>query len=149
MVHQKVWTRNFEEFGKKHDRHNKPFKEKESYRWLETVKVIDNLQLKPKLIVIGDRKSDIAELFMEKFSSNINLLVRVTSRRIIDQTKIQDYLANQPFKIVSVTLPKAHQEQERQIDLKLHYVKSLLGLRKFIALLARKVLKCRSNIMKL
>ncbi|NET59498.1 MAG: IS4 family transposase [Symploca sp. SIO2E6] len=76
LLHQQSWTRKHRS-GKKKERKKKPIQEKESYRWLETVKgAEEGLAEKAKLIHVADREADIFELFAQKRSANSELLIR-------------------------------------------------------------------------
>ncbi|NES25474.1 MAG: IS4 family transposase [Symploca sp. SIO3E6] len=76
LLHQQSWTRK-DRSGKKKERKKKPILEKESYRWLQTVKgAEEGLTEKVKLIHVADREADIFELFAQKRCGNSELLIR-------------------------------------------------------------------------
>ncbi|NEO10685.1 MAG: IS4 family transposase, partial [Moorea sp. SIO3I8] len=76
LLHQQSWTRKHRS-GLKKERKKKAIQEKESYRWLETVKgAEEGLAEKAKLIHVADREADIFELFAQKRSANSELLIR-------------------------------------------------------------------------
>ncbi len=78
LLHQQSWTRK-DRSGKKKERKKKPIQEKESYRWLKTVKgAEEGLAEKVKLIHVADREADIFELFAQKRCGNSELLIRAT-----------------------------------------------------------------------
>ncbi|NEO95417.1 MAG: hypothetical protein F6K56_36620 [Moorea sp. SIO3G5] len=75
LLHQQSWTRKHRS-GLKKERKKKAIQEKESYRWLETVKgAEEGLAEKAKLIHVADREADIFELFAQKRSANSELLI--------------------------------------------------------------------------
>ncbi len=86
-----VWTRDLEEFGKKEDRKNKPIEEKESIRWLNSYHHACEITEKypeKTIVSVGDRESDIYELFAEasKAENKAELLVRAgQNRNTIDE----------------------------------------------------------------
>lgn len=65
-----------------------PIAEKESFRWIEGVRNSNNLLGEPeRLVHIGDRESDIYELFHQARQDNSNYLVRIkVDRRTEDET---------------------------------------------------------------
>ena len=83
LICQEFWVRLQEEYGKKKERKNKPIKDKESQRWLDTVEVAENeIDESKEVIIIGDRESDIYDLFIQKRRKNIHLLMRAAQNRI-------------------------------------------------------------------
>lgn len=93
-----IWARAFAEMGKKKDRAKKPIEEKESYRWIDSVKNINNLLEGNEGIVIhiADRESDIYELLAMEQPSKRYLLLRGThNRRTTNNELILDVLAKQ------------------------------------------------------
>ncbi|HEY4697754.1 MAG TPA: IS4 family transposase [Gallionella sp.] len=82
---------------------NRPIEEKESYRWLRTIEElgeISNSVPQTQLIAVGDRESDLFELFdyRRRKARNIPLLVRARYNRCLrDQsTKLFDHLEALP-----------------------------------------------------
>ena len=79
---------------------NRPIQEKESYRWLRTFHEAAEISLsleQTELVCVGDRESDIFELFdlRRRRARNVHLLVRSChNRRLEDQPKLFDYLAD-------------------------------------------------------
>jgi len=82
LLSQKIWARDKAQKGKRKFRGSKDINEKESYRWIESLKHTETL-LKdvPLIIHIGDRESDIYELFATRRSPNSELLIRATHDR--------------------------------------------------------------------
>ena len=65
-----------------------PIEEKESYRWLESLKQSTELLQEPfSCIHIGDRESDIYELFCIAKELNTHFLVRTCVDRLIEDGK--------------------------------------------------------------
>ena len=88
VLHQYCWTR-AQRRGKKGQRARKPIEQKESYRWLTTLRaaeqdVPDGLPM----VHIGDREADIFELFVEPRRADSELLIRLEHNR-----KVQHELA--------------------------------------------------------
>jgi len=61
------WTRDPEDFGKKHQRKELPFEAKESVRWLRSLEALERVQGQcpgTRLVSVGDREADIYELLV-------------------------------------------------------------------------------------
>ena len=91
LLYQKIWGRDPEDYGKRKLRAKLPIEQKESYRWIESLnafssKIPSNIQG----IFIGDRGGDIYELFAAPRGKNIELLIRATFDR---------HLENEPQKL--------------------------------------------------
>ena len=103
--------------GKKEAR--RPIEEKESYRWLQTYQ--DALEVSEKipkthLVCVGDRESDIFELFDARRcqGSRVDLLVRAKHNRCLDDSdkKLFDQLEVSPVKAeVSIQVPRQRERK--------------------------------------
>jgi hypothetical protein len=96
------WARDPKEKGKRDRRKELPIEQKESMKWLRSFQKAAKVQkLCPQsmLVVMGDRESDIYELFLEtsKASDGPKLLVRAekTRNRKVDQEFLWDFMAKQ------------------------------------------------------
>lgn len=68
--------------------HTKPIQEKESYRWIEAIKDINDLNIADKEIVhIADREADIYELYKYCDEQNVKFLIRAKENRAINKNK--------------------------------------------------------------
>jgi hypothetical protein len=97
----------------------RPIEEKESYRWLRTVEDLAGISpwiAQTQLIVVGDRESDIFELFdyRRRKARNIHLLVRAQYNRCLEEgsVKLFDHLKALPV------MGKAQIEVPRQREKK-------------------------------
>jgi hypothetical protein len=88
LIDQKLWTRapskigNIIKSGKNMTRI--PIEEKESFRWIEAIRNVSKQVSDPsKIIHIGDRESDIFELFHEARAQGSNFLVRIRDHQRI------------------------------------------------------------------
>lgn len=121
IIHQQTWIRPLEEYGKKHKRRNKSIKDKESQKWINSLLATDQLQKEnpnTSFINIGDRESDIYELFLTAKDSNIQskLLVRATHDRYVEngQLHLWTYMESQPVACeLEVTVPRKKGKSER------------------------------------
>ena len=80
--------------------HNRPIEEKESYRWLRGVEGLSKISEslgQTELVCVGDRESDIFELFdlRRRRARNVHLLVRACYNRRLEGTRLKlfDHLA--------------------------------------------------------
>ena len=82
---------------------NRPIEEKESYRWLRTIEELGEISKwipQTQLIAVGDRESDLFELFdyRRRKARNIHLLVRAHYNRCLEDgsAKLFDHLKALP-----------------------------------------------------
>jgi hypothetical protein len=82
LLNQIIWSREPSELGKSAKRHQKPFTEKESYKWYKGISSANEL-LKEQIekIHIGDRDADIYELFFNAPEGKSELLIRARHNR--------------------------------------------------------------------
>lgn len=76
-------------FDAKDKDHNRPIEEKQSYRWLRTIEELSEISKsvpQTQLIAVGDRASDLFELFdyRRRKARNIHLLVRAHYNRCLE-----------------------------------------------------------------
>jgi hypothetical protein len=82
VLHERFWSRPPEEMGKRKSRNQRTLEEKESRRWLEGVTSAEAaLPQHPHVVVVGDRESDLYDLFAMPRNSRTDLLVRIRDRR--------------------------------------------------------------------
>ena len=103
LLDVQVWARDPEEFGKKKTRAQRPIEEKESYKWLRSFQACQQAQVQLPhtiLVNIGDRESDIYELFELALSQpqNPHLLIRAEQNRQLEEeaSPLWDFMARQP-----------------------------------------------------
>lgn len=65
----------------------KPITEKETYRWVEAVTQAHRALPDKHLVVIGDRESDIYEVFQQGQALGVDLLVRTSQNRVLQGDK--------------------------------------------------------------
>ncbi len=99
-----LWTRPPKARGKSKIRHDLPIEQKESAKWLRSLRAVN--QISPqcpdsKIAVVGDREADVFELFCEEREANVELLVRATQdRRLFSNpaTRLHDHIATLPVR---------------------------------------------------
>jgi hypothetical protein len=89
LLDVQCWAREADEFGKKHQRKQRPIEQKESYKWLRSFQNVAEAQrLCPNtmLVSMGDREADIYELFALALqdSNGPKLLVRAEQDRLLE-----------------------------------------------------------------
>ena len=88
LLGQKLWSRSVEEFGKSIPNRHKPIEEKESYKWVETIEIIEkSLPGNINVIHVCDREGDMYELFCKAEELQTKYLCR---RRLNRNTKDED-----------------------------------------------------------
>ena len=128
------WARNGEEFGKKHQRKQQPIEQKESSKWLESFRHVDQVQQQcpdTTLVSVGDREADIYELFhlaLEK-PSGPRLLIRAEQDRLLADG--QGHLWTQVQRqaragIQQLHVPRRQQRAARQAQLEIRFAEVCL-----------------------
>ena len=82
LLDQFVWTRPPQERGKRYTCNTRATSEKESQRWLDGLASAErHLPDHPCVVLVGDRESDLFDLFATPRAQNVRLLVRIRDRR--------------------------------------------------------------------
>ena len=82
LLGTETWVRPVEQRGKAKTRRAKPFEEKESVRWWRTIEQAEDRVLRPGLLVhVGDRESNIYEVFSRSCAKSFRVLVRAAHDR--------------------------------------------------------------------
>ena len=87
IIDQQIWTRSPEDFGKRAQRKKSPISEKESQKWLTSLKETAKLQEKmPSVhfVNIGDREADVFDLFVESKNLKQDILLRAAWDRCVE-----------------------------------------------------------------
>lgn len=129
LVDVQCWARNGDEFGKKHQRKQRPIEQKESYKWLESYRKASEIQQhcpNTTLVSVGDREADIYELFdlALKNPSGPKLLVRAEQDRLLadGQGHLWSMVEQQPRAgIQQLQVPRRSHRPARQTQLEIHF----------------------------
>ncbi|TCK94573.1 IS4 family transposase [Paraburkholderia sp. BL9I2N2] len=84
VLGMKTWARPENGFGKKHQRATRPIEEKESIKWIEGIEHLAALKARcagTRLVGVGDRESDLYELFTTERPDGVDWLVRASRNR--------------------------------------------------------------------
>jgi hypothetical protein len=122
ILARKSWAREAEKKNKAQNK-TKPIEEKESYRWIELMEQ-STKQVPPstRVVMVGDRESDIVELFAYAKEHNHEFLVRATHNRKLensDNLSLDEVKQAPVLGSVSVTIPRANGRKERKATLEL------------------------------
>ena len=127
LVDVQVWARDAAEFGKSEQRRQRPIEEKESYKWMSSFQAAAHAQrLCPntRVICIGDRESDIYELFdlARSRADHPGLLVRARVDRHVGGVpapgRLWEVVAGQePMGMRAVDVPRTADRPARQAQL--------------------------------
>jgi hypothetical protein len=118
VVRQFTWVRPLAQLGKRHRRRKAALKEKESQRWLDGLTATaECFPQHPHVVLMGDRESDLFDLFAMPRAANVDLLVRVCreNRRVEHPTKyLRKALESQPVRgHVQIEIPARANRQAR------------------------------------
>jgi hypothetical protein len=127
VLRQFTWTRPLEELGKRHRRRQRPIEQKESRRWLDGLAAVEEaLPEHPHVVLMGDRESDIFDLFSAPRSLRVDLLVRVCreTRRVEHPARYLDRALQQsPVRgMMRVELPRRGNRPRREAVLGLRWL---------------------------
>ena len=128
LLHQHIWRRPLEEMGKRRQRNSKPVDQKESRRWLDGLAAAEAaLPEHPQVVVVGDRESDLYDLFSMPRRPQTDLLVRVRDqrRRVEHRAKyLRDALRESPPRAeITIEVPRADGRPRRQARLTLRWAR--------------------------
>lgn len=86
LVDQSFWKRDESTRGKKHDRANRSYEEKESYKWeAASERMLERLgKLSNRVISVCDREADIYDYLSYKFKNNQRFIVRAGQNRKLE-----------------------------------------------------------------
>lgn len=125
LLAQKNWVRDEETFGKQTARRKREIKNKESIKWLESVEALKNARMvcpNTTFVSVGDRESDIYDLFTMERPEGVELLVRAAwNRSVVDEHRYlwEAVEAVSPLGAIEITLPRNANHKARKCTLTL------------------------------
>ena len=127
IVRQFTWVRPVQQLGKRHRRRKTPLKEKESQRWLDGLTATAGCFAQhPHVVLMGDRESDLFDLFAAPRPANLDLLVRVCRerRRVEHPTKyLNTALESEPVRgHVQIDIPPRANRQARRAKMAVRWL---------------------------
>ena len=98
LLNVQCWAR--DRIGRRHERHQKPIEEKESWKWVESYQAVSAVQKRCRktcLVVVADREADIHEVFTEHTQTphGAQLLIRAErwrNRKVLDDDETCEFL---------------------------------------------------------
>ena len=135
ILDAQCWDRDPKEKGKTRRRKELPIEQKESMKWLRSFQKVAEVQkLCPQtmLIVMGDRESDIYELFLEatKDVAGPKLLVRAekTRQRSVDEKSLWEFMGQQAVAgSLKIHVPRSGSRQARDADVDVRFARVALS----------------------
>ncbi len=109
------------------DHKRRPITEKQSFKWIESLRTTISLCQQKQVVTISDRESDIFEFLAEAQELKAKVLVRATKdRRLLtnrrDSTTLWAHMKTIPLKGIKTIFLPAHQNNpERQATLEVRY----------------------------
>ncbi|MDB5974589.1 MAG: hypothetical protein JWR07_1349 [Nevskia sp.] len=127
-------ARDPEQFGKKDKRHQLPIEEKESFKWLKSLRATAEVQARcpdTTIVSVGDREADIYELFQEAAAdpAGPKLLVRAMQNRVLrdEQQRLwETMLALPPQAMQALPVPRQGNRAARTAQLAIRYAQVTL-----------------------
>jgi hypothetical protein len=134
LLDVQCWARDRQDVGKKHRRKDLPIEQKESMKWLTSYGAVSEVQkLCPEtmLISVGDRESDIYELFLAATQNPCGpkLLVRCeqSRNRRTEEDYLWDEMARQPVAgYHGVLIPRRGCQLAREARLEVRHARVVL-----------------------
>lgn len=99
ILYQKIWSRK-PRLKKIRNYRFVPIKDKEPFKWIEalraSVRMLNTIKTRPKVISIADREADVFEFMLEHKALNVPFIIRAKSNRPVNKrkkrSKSNDYL---------------------------------------------------------
>jgi len=134
LLDVQCWARDGNEFGKKHQRKQRPIEQKESSKWLHSFRRVAQIQQhcpQTTLVSVGDREADIYELFhlASANSAGPKLLVRAEQDRLLadGQEHLWDFVEQQPQAgIQELHVPRRGQRAARRAQMEVRFAEVTL-----------------------
>lgn len=128
------WVRDRGAFGQRHQRKQRPIKEKESAKWLESFRCVTEVQRRTpgtRLVSVGDREADVYELFREALADPKGpwLLIRAEQDRLLSegQGHLCSWVAEQPHAGIQVIqVPRRGAQPAREARLEVRFARVTL-----------------------
>jgi hypothetical protein len=127
LIDQQIIYREAAEFGKKHRRKQRAIEEKESRKWLDSLRATARLQATcpdTRLVSVGDREADIYDVFLLSRDLQQDVLVRAAWNRAVDheQRYLWETLEQQPVAgTLTVTVPRQESQPGRTATLTVQF----------------------------
>ena len=129
VLAQKYWARDDEDqVSAKSER--RPIEEKESYKWIESLREVRDLTPEGVVVVnVCDREADVYEYFQEAKNNGDRILLRATQNRCLmkEQECLWDYMNNQIVKgYLEVEVPAKDKQPARTAIVEIRFASVVL-----------------------
>lgn len=124
LLYQKFWGRKAEDYGKRIERKKLPIEQRESFKWIESLRGVQQYLPKETMgVFTGDREADFYDLFTEPRNSNCELLIRAKQNRQLDEEiKLFDKLESLiPIGSFKTIIKKNRGEKEREAEIEIRF----------------------------
>jgi Transposase DNA-binding/Transposase Tn5 dimerisation domain len=124
LLNQVIWSREASELGKSAKRKQKPFEQKESYKWYRGIESVNTLLSKEaKKIHIGDRDADIYELFFSEPDIHSELLIRARhNRKTAEGSQLWQHIGGQKAAATEqIIIPDRTGKRKKKVTVQLRY----------------------------
>jgi len=124
LLNQLIWSRQSSEFGKSAKRKQKPFEDKESYKWYQGIESVNQLLGEEIVkIHIGDRDADIYELFFNVPDEKAELLIRARhNRKTAAGSELWQHISKQKVAAEQeIIIPDRTGKRKRKVQVQLRY----------------------------
>ena len=133
LLAQERWIRPVEEAGKKHTRRARAIAEKESHKWLQSVRAVSAARAAcphTHVISVGDAEADVYDLFLLERPAGVDLLVRAAQDRRLaepDHHRLREALAASPVAAtLTLNVPRQGERLARTATLAVHWQRVVL-----------------------
>jgi len=135
LLDLQCWARDGKEFGKRARRHELPIEQKESWKWLSSYQAVAKVQQRcpqTTIVCVGDRESDVYELFVQarETPGGPKVLVRARHDRLLTegQGHLWAMLSQKPLDgINEVLIPRRGSRPARRAQLEVRFSKITLN----------------------
>jgi len=129
LLDVQCWVRDPEDVGKRYRRKQLPIEEKESFKWIKSYQAVNQVQKAcpdTMLVSVGDRESDIYELFLETVKNPDGPKLLIRSERSRNRKTDQDFLWDDAAKqevagYQTIHIPRQHKRLARDAVLEVRY----------------------------
>ena len=121
LLHNQVWARPLEEFGKAKTRKSRPIDEKESAKWVRGIRQVGELARRfspqTRVVQVFDREGDVHEVFEEIIDGAQEAVIRYSVDRNVDgehETTRRTLAAQPVLKRLRITVPRKKGQPKRR-----------------------------------
>ena len=128
LLDQKIYQH---DIGEKIHHKRRPITEKQSFKWIESLRVTKALCRSKTVVTLGDRESDIYEMFSEAAELDAKILIRAARDRILTENQEHQTLWTHMRKtllsgVQTIYIPARHNQPARFAELEIRYSKVIL-----------------------